>query len=199
MDLDNIKKTWQQTEIKPTINDEKIQRMLDSRGKNSLESLMTYEKWGMIIGLACIPISFVLQNKYLIIIFLTGAICSEIWQIYKYRFLKRINLSTMSILDVSNAMIKYKKYIFREFIGGTIWAILFMGSLMYIQMFHDLLLNHPEKTKTFAFLMVLSIAIGFIALTLSTIYILYRYTYIQNIKQIEKSIEEIKDFEQGND
>ncbi|WP_165044170.1 hypothetical protein [Dysgonomonas sp. ZJ709] len=197
MDLDNIKKSWQEREIKPTISEEKIQRMLDNRGKNALENLMTFEKWGLLVGLLCLPCSFIFDEDFLFFFYLASVICMLIWQTYKYKFLKKINLSKIGILDISIAITKYRKYIFAELILAILWIFIFMGSFLYLKIFKRIF-AHLEETSTFNLSITLSIAIGTIFTLALTAYVLYRYIYMQNIKQIEKSIAEIKDFEQDN-
>ncbi|WP_165020165.1 hypothetical protein [Dysgonomonas sp. ZJ279] len=195
MDLDNIKKSWQEREIKPTISEEKIQRMLDNRGKNALENLMTFEKWILIIAALCVPIIAIFEKPYYLMIFcLISFICGLTWQIYKYRFLKKINLSEMSILETSIAITKYKRYILREIIVGIIWCIAFTGIVVYERYTTASNENNP--------IMYSLITIGATFIIILTcayiVYVIYRYIYMQNISQIEKSIAEIKDFEQDN-
>lgn len=62
MDLDNIKKVWQENNAKPDIKEHKIQQMLDNKGKGAFENLIKYEKLGLILAIICIPISFVFRG-----------------------------------------------------------------------------------------------------------------------------------------
>ena len=44
MDLDNIKKSWQNADIRPIIDEDKIQKILDNRGKGAFDALLKYDK-----------------------------------------------------------------------------------------------------------------------------------------------------------
>jgi uncharacterized membrane protein YagU involved in acid resistance len=115
------------------------------------------------------------------------------WQIYKYRFLKRIDLANMGVLDISDKMTTYKKYLLMEFIAGVIWAVIF-ALMCYFLVFHkaDILRYGEDSGISIVYIAIM------IILPLIGAGLVYKFMYLSNIKKLEESIKEIEDFKEGN-
>lgn len=197
MDLDNIKKAWQESTPSPGISEEKIQQMLDNRGKSAFGSLIKYERWNLISLFICIPLSFVFIDRITIIVYLCSLFLGLIWQIYKFGFLRKINLAEMGILEISSRIATYKKFISREFIAGLIWAIPFLALwLARIAISKELFSLIINPTLVIAMFVVIYLIIATTVIVIA--WALYKHMYINKIKIIEKSIQEIKEFEKDN-
>jgi uncharacterized protein YneF (UPF0154 family) len=199
MDLDNLKKTWQQAEINPTIDEQKIRKMLDNKGQGAFEKLIKYDKlylW-LLIPCALAGVFFFYMHYIPGSIYIALVVIGFFWYRYKLRFLKAINLSEMNILEVSKRVIKYKKFIKYEILFGSVGAVVFFVPYIYYgipEMMQDVL-NDSDMAiyrDTSVFLVTLAIVI---VVTFLISFILYKVMYFDNIKQIQKSIKEIEDLE----
>ncbi|WP_029904799.1 hypothetical protein [Prevotella sp. 10(H)] len=193
MDLDNIKKTWQETDIKPVINDEKIQKMISNEGHSSLGKLLRYEKLGLFLIIPCSLILILAWNIHFTLFVMLACILVSgfIWQVYKLNFLKKLNVVNMNILEISSHVNKYKIYINREIIVGVIVIFIFFASYSYLTIDTD---DSSVSVMTIVAIKFFAAVILCITVTL----ILYKYMYTKNIKKLEASIKEIKEFEKDN-
>lgn len=195
MDLDNLKKTWQQTEIKPSITDDKIQEMLDNRGQSAFARLIKYDRLFLWLLIPCllIGILFYRMSLGLGITYSIMIVLSFFWQRYKIRFMKEIDLSLMGILEVSKCILQYKKYIIYEMVISAIIVIPFFVFYTYYVL-PDLFPRMHESDQGLS-LTLFAISV---ATTVIICSVIYRYMYMNNIKKVQKSIKEIKDFEKDN-
>ncbi|MDL2303140.1 hypothetical protein LJC28_01965 [Dysgonomonas sp. OttesenSCG-928-D17] len=197
MDLDNIKKTWQETEIKPDIGDDKIQKMISNEGKSAFNSLLKVEKFALFLMIPCSLFGIFLCNKTNLLMgvfYLLIVVFSTLWQVYKIKFLKKNDLSAMGILDVAKRITKYKAYIIKEIIAGIIFILLFCILYTYFGMpsMHPELNNLDKADLRQMQLIMLGTGLG-AGILFS--YITYRMLYIKNIRKIEKSVKEIEEFD----
>lgn len=196
MDLDNLKKTWQEAEIKPTIDDAKIQKMLDNKGQGAFAKLIKYDQLfiKLLIPCAFAEILFFYLSTWLGIIYGILFIYSFFWQRYKIRFMKGFDLSAMGILEASKCILRYKKFIIYEMVIGAIIIIPFFLFYTYYVLPDAFPRMHELNDEISLILFIVSIATTFFFC-----FLIYRYMYINNIKKVQKSINEIKDFEEDNE
>lgn len=190
MDLDNIKKKWQETEIRPTITNEKIQKMISNEGRSAFNSLLRFEKISIFLLLLCIPMIFILSLRHtpVIVFYLISVAIFLVWQVYKFKKLRKINLSEMSITEISSHFYWYRKAILKEFVTGLVWLLFFFILFGYFELLNDTDYFYKHLT-----ILVVSVLIG-----LSIALIIYKVFYWNNIKKMEYSIREIQEFEEGN-
>lgn len=190
MDLNKIKDTWQNTEIKVRLNEEKIQQMVSSKGQSAFSKLKYYENLELIVFpfIILLNITFIAAVQYLktnisIILptFTAGScFCFWIWSIYKFRFLKKVNLIKMNIIDIVKAVDIYKKYMRKEYIIILVWITIFAILCVW-------------QTSTLLTLEV-RIMIGIVvwAITILATNAAYTSTTKKHLKQIEKEIDKTK-------
>lgn len=186
MDLDNIKKTWQETDITPSIDEQKIEKMLSNEGNSAFNSLLKYEKLGRIAMIICLLIAYpVFSNHLFIFIFYSiSCILGYFWQIHKIKKLKKIDIANQSITEISNQVYWYRKIISKEFIIGIGWFIGFVLLLGYLEL--------SAKAMRPA-VYITTMIIAFIGILIT-----YRLLYWNNIKKLEAAIKEIEEFEKEN-
>lgn len=190
MDLDNIKKTWQETEIKPSIDNEKIQKMISNEGRSAFNSLIRYEKIGIILLVLCIPMIFALSLRHtpVIVFYLFSVVIFLMWQVYKFKKLRRISLSETSITEISGHFYWYRKAILKEFVAGLVWIIFFFILFGYFELLDDTDYFYKHLT-----ILIISVSIGLVlAITI------YKIVYWNNIKKMDLSIREVQEFEKDN-
>lgn len=198
MDLDNIKKSWQETEIKPTINDDKIQQMLNNKGKGAFEKLKKTEVVFFWLLIPCVFAGVIFLSMHWLPGALYGALLvyAFFWQRYKIRYLNRIDLSAMTVLEASKAITKYKKFLYREIMVGIVfipvffWTYTFFGMRKFMAKMH----NGEEPDPNHLLFMCIAMIVFCIVICV----LLYIFLYMKNIKKIEKSIKEVEEFEKDN-
>lgn len=193
MDLDKLKKSWQEADVTPTIHENKIQKMLDNKGKGAFENLLRVEKifFWLLIPCAFAGLFFYHMHPLPGIVYFALLIPAFFWQAYKIRTLKKIDLSNMGILEVSKCMVRYKKNIFWEIIVGVVWVIIFF--IFYV--YWGLPAMFPRLYNEDSEFSLLILLIGTIVLSIVIGLVLYKYLYINNIKKVQDSIREIEEFE----
>ncbi|WP_108823137.1 hypothetical protein [Dysgonomonas sp. Marseille-P4361] len=186
MDLDNIKKAWQETNISPSIDEQKIEKMLSNEGHSAFNSLLKYEKLGRTLMIICLLIAYPVFSNHLsvFIIYTVSVILGFFWQLYKVRKLKEIDIAHQSITQISNQVYWYRKIIFKEFVIGIIWFVGLVMLLGYLE-FSD------KSIRPTAFIIAMSIAFIGVIIT-------YKLLYWNNIKKLEEAIKEVEEFEKEN-
>lgn len=194
MDLDNMKKTWQQTSIKPQLEEDKIQQMLDNKGKGALDKLLRTEKIFLWMAIIILPLACLLEfsRPFISLFFIAMLVPGCIWQIYKIRFLKKIDTLQMGIVEISAHINRYKKYLLWEITAAIPILIIFMLS-------YTIFLFHPKDYSYESLRPAIIMATAGIIITIVICIPIYLNLYLKNIRDIERSIQEIKYFEEEND
>ena len=199
MDLDYIKKTWQQVDIESSIGEDKIQMMLDNKGQGALARLIRYEKFFLCLMVLCVLFGalFYILHPVTGIIYSITLVISFFWQSYKIKYLKNIDVSTMGILEVSKRITRYRQYITYEIIAGTVFALIFFSCYIFFAMpeFVSIVHHKPIGNQIPLFELVVSFVASLLLFAI-IVYLIYRFMYIKNIRSIRKSIKEVEDFEQ---
>jgi len=204
MDLDNLKKTWQETQVKPTIDECKIQKMLDNRGQSAFERLIRYDKIFLWLLIPCVFASILFYYMHPIpgIIYSIVLVYGFCWQIYKLRFMKKVDLSEMGILEVSKCITKYKKLLLYEIIIGAVGIVFFFVPYVYFGlpgMISKMSGKNTEQIQTTFDIYHMTIMLVIMIVSVVVIsFFLYKYMYFNNIKQVQNSIREIEEFEKEN-
>ena len=190
MDLDNIKKTWREADIKPAIDDEKIRKMISNEGQSAFGKLLSYEKFGLFMLIIFIPMGYFVFERYfcLQMLYVITALFGILWQLYKIKKLKKVDLQQMSITQVSKHINWYKKIIIKEISYGAVWFLAFFLILGYL----DLSESTDHVLRRVVSLLI-GMAVGLIGVVLT-----YKLLYLNNIKKLQASIKEIEDFEEDN-
>ncbi|MDH6355163.1 cbb3-type cytochrome oxidase subunit 3 [Dysgonomonas sp. PH5-45] len=196
MDLDNLKAKWNEIDVTPTISEDKIQQMVNNKGKSALGKLLRLEKIGLVVLFLCIGIPFLHNHlsherlgytPFLLYGYILLCVGGIFWQYYKIKLLRGINLDKLDIVTCLKSILRYKKYINNELFVGIIILILFLGC--YTWSVIDLI---PDAQKVVFAVYVAVITLIFIGI----IFIFYRKMYKKRIVQIEDSLQEVKDFEE---
>lgn len=190
MDLDNIKKTWQETEIRSTIDEDKIRKMISNEGQSAFQKLLSYEKFGLFMLILFIPIGYFVFRRHfsLQLLYIITVLLGIVWQLYKINKLKKVNLQLMTITQVSKHVHWYRKAILKEMTYGMVWFVIFFTLLGYLD-----LSEHTDRVFNRVILLIIVMIVGVI----STI-LIYRLLYWRNINKLQESIKEIEEFEKDN-
>lgn len=194
MDLDNLKKTWQETNIKPNINEESIEQMLNNKTKGSYVQLLKTEKSFLVLAVVLVVCGclFYFVDPYIGILYIAMLLPTFLWQWYKLNFLKKMDTLKMGIVEISQHINRYRKLIYWEIFGSIPIA------LAFILLFSI----HITKPADYSFdsLRPTLIFIGVVVfITMVIVVPIYKFVYIKNIKHIEKSISEVKEFEREDE
>lgn len=189
MDLDEIKKDWQQAVLKPMLNEENITQMISNEGKSAFNKIKRYELLGMIGMVFFYPLIVPLfRYLELQVFFIVMCILGFFWQAYKYRLLKKMDLLRMPVITISDFYVRYRKYILIEFWVGMVWYIIFVSCIGYLEYKHE-----PDfiDKKLGVFIVIYLFAFLFVLW-------LYRITYVKNMKKLRSSIDELRELEMLN-
>ena len=199
MELDEIKNLWEKVNKlseKTSITKEKILKMLQSSYKGAMKSLLNFELLGVIMMLPCAFLLIVVYKLFYkestlgmiaIYAFSIAFVIGFFWQLYKYNYLKKIDIAKMNILQISEKMLKYRKYIVYEAIIAVAIFIVILIPLMYS-------VYTTNFGKEIYMPLISYYAIIFILGILLMLY-LYKKMYFNNIKKIQESLAEIEDFQ----
>ena len=193
MDLDKIKTDWQQATPKSIIDEEKINRMVGNEGKSAFNYIVKYCKVSMISLplLALYPLLVPFFRFPTLIIFYCGTcFVGFLWECYKFRMYKSVDMVKMNILDISRFYIRLRKYIIYEAIVMVVWFISYSG--LFIIFEYKYTWNEEEASM----MLPASIAIFSIGFVL-TMWICWKI-YWKKIRILGNSIREVEEFERDN-
>lgn len=194
MDLDKLKKTWQETNITPKLDESSIEKMLNNQGKGAIAALLHTEKlfFKLLIISCLLGCLLEFSNRGISIFFICLLIPGSAWAIYKIKILKQMDPLGMGILEIAKSIAKFKKALIWEICAGILIVPIF--AITYVQF-----LLRPDSLSEEGFdLTKIAMTIGFIVIVAAICIPIYKNMYFKNIKTIEESIKEIKYFENEN-
>jgi len=202
MEPDDIKKIWQAMDLlreKQHVSDSRIKEMLKNEGKSALEKLIKMAKLGITapipLGLLFCLISqkfFEAGGYYVICPLAFLLICILLvvpHNIKKYRFLKEIDYSKMTVKEVTEKILKYQGNVQKFQLYGTIGFFIFVGVWSYL--YYMLCFGSKIIWGFIIYQIVICLANGLIIIPF-----LYKKLYYNNINRIKASLEELKEFEE---
>ena len=192
MDLDMIKKDWQEASLKSTINEEKITQMIDNKGQSAFNKLLKYERFGMIILPFLIITSPFFRFIPLIIFFVLTCLLGAFWQGYKYKFLKKIDFLRMNIIEISRFFITYRKYVIIEAVVSIVWFFTIISMLAYMT-YENLTKEKGKDGSDFITFISIITAIGFVVMIVVSWFI-----YWKHVRTLGRSIKELEELEKEN-
>ncbi|MDR2972003.1 MAG: hypothetical protein LBU83_08760, partial [Bacteroidales bacterium] len=150
MELDEIKNKWSETDVlkgKLQVNDNRIKEMLKNEGESVLSKLIRTTKFSIIIPipaglLVCLhSYSCSFEGYYMILplIFLLICILLVPLNSHRYRLLKGIDYSRMSVKEVSEKILKYQNNVQKWQVYHTIGFFVFLGVWYFL--YHKLILG----------------------------------------------------------
>ena len=200
MDLDDIKKIWQEIDSlkqQKLVSDDRIKKMLKNDGKSALDKLIKLAKLYVIIIIPLGMFICLLSHKFFEagglyplcpLFMLLLCIAMEPLEIYVYRLLKGIDFSTMTVKEVSSRILKYHNLVKKAEFFGIILFIIYMA-IWYV-LYYKLIFGDEIM---WPFIIVMgSVYIGGII----SLPILYKKLYYKNIHKINESLKELEEFEQ---
>lgn len=185
MDLDKIKKEWQETPVEVHLDDEQIGRMIDQKGQTAFNKLVKYEKIGLVVSVLLLFMANIFIYKELSQLYRVVVVVLFFWQLYKCWYLRKVDLKKMSIVDISKYYIRYKRFIIVENIFGILFFLFFV-------LFYGFLKYKNESDFMEEGIIVFSIIFGIAFLC--CIWMIWRM-YLRHLLQLGRSIQEVKDLE----
>ena len=188
MELDKLKDTWEKvSEIDTKPSDEQILKLLKS-SKNIWSRIIIKEKIGFIIAFIFCPLCYlltsVLKNEFRYIFFMIFVYMAvmTIWQLFKWRYLKKLDIINSDILSISKYINKYRNFCIYEWIMIIIWLIMF-NSVLFMPTPSNFSMNRYALIAG----SLLSIAVF--------AFLFARVRYDITIGKIKRNLKEIKAFE----
>lgn len=197
MDLDKVKKSWQEVKPSSSIGKEKIEQMLNNTARGAFNKLLTYERCVIYIWPILILLSYFIKEKSIAIFFFTSTLVGICWQIYKYNFLKKTDIVSMNLLEISERISKYRIYVYREFIIAFVWSILFTIYFSYI-VIHDNYAHSLDRNPNSEVITIIIFSIWTIVIVPFLTWIIYKKFFVKNIKKVEQSLAEAEEYIKDN-
>ncbi len=185
MDLDKIKKDWQETVVQTSINEDQIERMIDNKGQSAYSKLLRYEKIGIAVIFICMFLIGVFRYTELRVYYLVSCLLILVWEVYKLKFLQKMDVFNMNIIEVSERYLRFRKYVLYEAIIMVFWFLGFFGLFGFLEYLN---VEDFMEYKIYFFITVFSIAL-FVCLFLS-----WRL-YWRHVRTLGNSIKELEELE----
>jgi len=198
MDLEVLKKEWQNNEaFKREVNDSMIKEMIANRNKGAFERIKNYERQALRLVPIC-TLAFVLMNMA---VFLHGSTMGIVWVLlmipigaalwyWSYwlcQFLNKIDMSRMSVTEISRYILKYKTYLVRHTVGATVLMPLYMAVWLY----YYWMAVDPEFLET----MQTSYFILYLLALVILLLVILWFRFFRHIRDIQKNLKELEQFE----
>jgi hypothetical protein len=202
MNIETMKDIWQQQNANPrnaALNEQMLRRIVTGGTRSALEKITNVE-YLITCATSLILVAFLLMirrvgdtlpmvSSYIIV--LAGCVASVAWGIFKITYLKRTDLMNAPLIETGKRVLHFRLLILKERLAGII-SLFFITPAAYLLVFtwvrHENLSDHPRFG---VMKMVIALALG-ICFTL----IFYRRAYLDSLKDIEASLNEIKELEQ---
>lgn len=192
MELEDLKRNWQllnrRLEKTEVLNQKIVQEMLIQRTDTIYNKIYKTELTGLLLSVCFISINcfiYLIASAFIpiewFIILNIAFIFTVIWQLTKIFRLKKFNIETKNIYELSKIIIIYKKWIQREIIS----CIPLFPVLLGIWLYYNIHLLTP-------FLILLTVTITVAAIIYNFIW--YFCIFSKNIRNIQKSLDELEDF-----
>ncbi|MDF9830066.1 hypothetical protein [Parabacteroides sp. PF5-6] len=189
MDLDQMKKEWQETPLEVNVGEEKIGQMIGNEGRSAFRKLLRNEQIAIIVAVLCALISGIFKYPELVWFYRITIALGFCWQIYKVVYLRRVDLINMSILEISRSYIRYRKMAIYEIVLGLVWFWAFTGLYAYLEYIHN------EFFGIYEYLVFgIIFGLGF----LLCLWTIWRLQW-RHIRQLGRSIREVQELEKGNE
>lgn len=189
MDLDSIKKEWKENNVQSTIDEEKIEIMINNSGQSAFQKILKYEKISTVALIVCfLLVKFIFRYELLQWVYGISAVVILVWQTYKLLYLRKIDMLHMSITEISRFYIRYRKFMIYETVISMCWFLAFVGLFGYLEF-----VNNPDfmawKIKVFC--------IVFGTTFIVCLWLVWKLMW-KNLKQLGNSIREVKEMEKNN-
>ncbi len=192
MDLDKIKKNWNNLDSTSLTDNRRVQDIIHSKAKTTLLHLINTEIAFLLLIVLVSPLPVILDNvlpmrlqfpvstKWIYILFCLSGI---IWQGYKLYLLNKIDIIKNGILLCTKYILKYRQYLNLEIWAGSIFILFICGSLLY---------TWKSVLSVNGFIILCAINAGLWILISFCLYYIYKKGYYTRIKEIENSLREIE-------
>ena len=183
MEPDKLKNAWE-SEIDSKPSDEQILNLLKSSNKSIWSGIVKHEKIGFIIALIFCPLFCWLfhEDDKMPLMLIAYFVVFPIWQLFKWMYLKKIDMINSDILSISKYVNKYRDFCIYEGVMVIIWIIL---------LFVLLVMTPPSNFTIFKYFLsgVILLVVGVLT------FFATRFRYRNTIGKIKRNLEEMKSFE----
>lgn len=197
MELNQLKNTWKKVSEKETkANDAQILKLLKDSNQSALSRVISLETIAFKASFI-LPVIFILINVLVYLMFpefgkgyvfylspllVLYCVSLGIWQSFKLKYLKKIDIVNDGILSVSKFINKYRRLSVYEAVIGLVWLISFIYTMLVL-VFPDYAIFEYLLFGGFALILLI---LGFF---------FTRSMYKDTFGVIKRNLKEMKDFE----
>ena len=197
MELEDLKREWQKNDsFKQIVKNSMIMEMLANKSSSALECIKKKERDALkvipfaIASVVLVSARMIIHGGFgsfwVLLLIPIGALLWY-WSYYLCKFLDQINMSTMTVTEVSRHILKYKTYLVRHTIGAAILLPIYLG----VWAFQFYKVNHPDGI----FDIHSSWIIAYSAIALIAFLIAIWHRFFKPIRTIQNNLKELEDFE----
>lgn len=195
MDLDKMKKMWNNPDTPVYTDEGRIRDIIHSKVKTALERLITTETLLLVLVIFLIPMPFVFDYFlgelytfpfFLKVTYIVFCIAGIFWQLYKRQILKKTDIVNTGIVACRKCFLKYRLCLKFEIIVGIVFFLLFYSAFVY---------GWKEIMTPYLFKMYCWFNTAFGLVILALMLYTYKKLYYKQIRKIEASLDEIEDME----
>jgi len=193
MDLDKIKKTWNEINVPQGTEERRIIDIIRSKARTAIDKLKLVEAIGLILLLPLLSLPFLINDGFLS--FFTGytkwtyvvfCFLGFIWQAYKLSLLRKVDLLKAGIIQCLKYILKYKWCLKFEIPVALLFVLLFNTALLY---------ERKDFISSEKMLLIIGLCVIFWICVYVLIFLLYKFLYLKQIKKIETALKEIESIE----
>ncbi len=170
--------------------------MLANKNKGALNRIKQNEKVGyrmlplLVFAMILMSSSIVLRGGFgmiwILMLIPIGAFLWH-WGNYLCRFLDKIDMSRMSVTEVSKYILKYKIYLIRH----TIIAAVFLPVYLGVWAYHFYIVQHPDVLPGTDLKIALAL---YLLSALVLFFIIIWFRFFRHIRTIQKNLKELEEF-----
>jgi len=187
MELDELKQKWdllsQEVEKQKIINNKLLDNVINQKIKN----LNTYSFIGCILYAAIIPVLFmVAQYKHIqgsvICVGIISMFILFLWEVYNIYLLSKTKSYKNDLISAEKSVIKYKQSKIWSYYAGFVFSVMVI-SWFFFSFYQYLIQTNRLLTSIMLFICLVALAI-------------WEFKWdIGRVKELKKSIDELKEFE----
>lgn len=203
MDLDKLKQEWQKDVFVKDVKDSMIKEMIANENKSAFARIKKKEKEALYVIPICV-VSFVLLSTtivadggfgmFWVLLFIPIGALLWYWSYYLCGFLNKIDMSRMSVTEVTGYILKYKTYLVRHTIGATIFLPVYMGVWLYCYMFS----SHMQETTNvsdFSDNFTVGFFIFYLLGVLILFFVIIWFRFFKDIRNIQDNLKRLEEFQ----
>ena len=192
MEFEELKNNWnalsERLSANEILNKRIIKDMIVQRAETSLAKLQKYDilmALGTLLlaGFVWYMSSRAALSTFTVVLMIVFLLINTVWNVYKGMYLNRMQVMSVDLFCLQKSVVNYRRFLFWEIVLSLPIVILILGVVIFCN----------KSAQNTSAIVVFAIAAFVLAPLLA--YIEYKFVYQKRLRELEKSMEELKEFE----